>query len=84
MSKIDKLTNRFLANPKALHYPHLEKVLYRFGFIKIPAKGSHVKFKHQRLKHDLIIPVHKNDCKDFYKDLARKIVLLNKLHQHIP
>jgi predicted RNA binding protein YcfA (HicA-like mRNA interferase family) len=38
------------------------------------AKGSHKKFKHSSLVTDLVIPVHNNDCKDFYKTQAAKIV----------
>jgi len=81
MSRIRKLTERFLTNPKSLHYRQLEKVLTHLGFLKITAKGSHNKFKHKKLAQDLIIPIHNNDCKEFYKELAKKIVIANNLHK---
>ena len=81
MSKIQKLTGKFLINPKSLRFRHLEKVLINLGFLKIAAKGSHTKFKHEKLAHDLVIPVHNNDCKDFYKELAKKLVIVNNLHK---
>lgn len=47
-------------------------ILIYFGFEKINAKGSHVKFKHPQLQNDLVIPIHNNECKDFYKLEAKK------------
>jgi predicted RNA binding protein YcfA (HicA-like mRNA interferase family) len=81
MPRIGKLTEKFLQNPKSLRYRHLEKVLIHLGFMKITAKGSHIKFKHVKLNNDLIIPVHNNDCKNFYKELAKKLVIANNLHK---
>ncbi len=49
-------------------------ILEYFGFVQIPAKGSHVKYCHYKLTTDLIIPVHKNECKDFYKELAKEYI----------
>jgi len=72
MSQITKKVERFLKNPTSIKYLDLENILTYFGFKKINAKGSHVKFKHSQLQHDLIIPVHKNECKDFYKEESRK------------
>lgn len=72
MSRIEKLVQQFLNNPASLRFADIEKVLFHFGFIKIETKGSHKKFKNSHLSHDLVIPVHNNDCKDFYKKLAAK------------
>lgn len=79
MSKIEKTVQKFLTNPESLRYFEIEKVLGFFGFDLIPAKGSHKKFKHPSLEHDLVIPVHNNDCKNFYKIHASKIVKENIL-----
>jgi len=68
------LFDRFLNCPSGLRYVEIERVLIYVGFQKILAKGSHVKFKHCNLKSDLIIPVHGNDCKSFYKIYVAKIV----------
>jgi len=73
MSTIDKKVEKFLKNPKSCKYTDIKSILIYFGFEAIPIKkSSHVKFKHVRLEADLIIPVHNNDCKDFYKLEARK------------
>lgn len=74
MSKIEKLVKQFLNRPTSLRFADIEKVLLHFGFIKIEAKGSHKKFKNSHLSHDLVIPVHNNDCKDFYKKLAAQTI----------
>ncbi len=68
MSQIEKLLKKFIQAPQSVRYADIEKVLRSLGFEKIPTKGSHVKWKHQRLRHDLIIPVHNNECKKFYKE----------------
>ena len=74
MSRIDKLVDKFLSNPTSVKYSELEKILIHFGFEKLNAKGSHMKFKHAALKGDLIIPIHNNDCKDHYKKEAKKAI----------
>ena len=79
MTKKEKLLEKFLSSPSALHYSDIEKILLLKGFKKIPAKGSHQKFKHPFLTSDLIIPIHNGDCKEFYKKLAMKSVKENKL-----
>jgi len=72
MSKIEKKVEKFFKNPTSIKYTDLDGVLIYFGFEKINAEGSHVKFKHSQLQHDLVIPVHNNECKDFYKKEAKK------------
>jgi len=74
MSQIEKLVAKFLNNPTSLKYSQIEKILLNFNFKKIQAKGSHIKYKHNHLNKDLIIPIHNNDCKDFYKNLIAKYI----------
>ncbi len=74
MSQIEKLVQKFLEKPKSIKYRELVLLLKYFGFEQIPAKGSHVKFSHDKLQYDLVIPVHKNECKDFYKEQAKKYI----------
>ncbi|MEZ4103704.1 MAG: type II toxin-antitoxin system HicA family toxin [Candidatus Paceibacterota bacterium] len=74
MSKKDKLVEKFLNNPKSVKYSQLLMILEYLEFEKIQAKGSHVKFKHYKLTKDLIIPVHNNECKDFYKEQAKSFI----------
>lgn len=72
MSKIEKKVEKFLKNPTSTKYSDIEIILIYFGFEKINAKGSHIKFKHIKLQNDLVIPIHNNECKDFYKLEAKK------------
>lgn len=72
MTQIIKKVEKFLKNPTSTKYPDLENILIYFGFQKIKAKGSHIKFKHPKLQHDLIIPVHNGECKGFYKEESKK------------
>lgn len=72
MSRIEKLLQKFRKTPESVKSQELENILLHLGCEKILAKGSHVKFKHQKLKYDIVIPVHNNDCKSFYKKQALK------------
>lgn len=72
MTTINKLVDKFFKNPQSIRYTQLVRILEHYGFEVIDAKGSHVKFKHAKLEEDLIIPVHKSECKDFYKKQAKK------------
>jgi len=74
MTKKSKLLQKLLARPTSLKFGEIETILLDLGFKKLEAKGSHKKFKHAKLPNDLIIPVHNNDCKDFYKKLVSKLV----------
>lgn len=77
MSKFEKLIKKFKNNPQNCRYLEIEKILCRLGCEKIEGKGSHVLFK---FKTDICsIPLHNNDCKDFYKEKALKFCLKNKL-----
>ncbi len=64
----------FFERPESFRYHDVEKLLISVGFNKVEAKGSHKKFKHAFLQHSLIIPVHSNECKNFYKKLALKAI----------
>lgn len=75
MSRIEKLLNKFRDDPERVRYADLEKLLVHLGCEKVPAKGSHVKFKHRVLHVDIIIPVHNNECKPFYKKQARTQII---------
>lgn len=74
MSQIEKQVEKFLKNPTSVKYAVLIKILRYYNFEVIEAKGSHVKFKHSHFAHDLVLPVHKGDCKDFYKKEAAKLI----------
>lgn len=63
-----------MQEPKSVKYRDLVIILDYFGFIQISTKGSHVKYNHHKLPYDLVIPVHKNECKDFYKEQVRKYI----------
>ena len=72
MSQIEKLLKKFVGTPSKVKYIDIEKILLSIGFEKIPTKGSHVKWKHRALHNDIVIPVHSNECKNFYKEQVYK------------
>ncbi len=74
MTQKEKLVSKFLQNPTSLRYIQIVTVLEDHGFFQVQAKGSHVKFKHPKLDYDLTIPIHNKDCKDFYKQQAKKFL----------
>ena len=80
MTKRDEIIQKFINNPVSLKYNQIEQVLVSLGFEKIVIKGSHRKFKHHSLDRDLIIPVHNNECKSFYKKLIAKTIKQFKLY----
>lgn len=79
MSQIEKLLSKFLERPEVVRYADIERILTHLGFENIHTKGSHVKWKHRKLQHDLIIPLHNAECKAFYKkQVLRQIDTLIK------
>ena len=79
MTRKEKLIQKFKINPENIKYADLELILMGIWFEKIDAKGSHVKFKNKALIKDVIIPIHNNDCKAFYKKQIYKILINNNL-----
>jgi|GEM_PF-813838 len=74
MTSFEKLLKKFLHKPSSVRYSQIKKMLIRLGFVEVPAKGSHIKFKHSQLSNDLVIPIHGRECKDFYKKMIAKII----------
>lgn len=74
MTKKEKLFLKFEKNPVSLKFSEIEKILIDLGFVKFEAKGSHRKYKHTLLEKDIIVPIHNNDCKDFYKKMIHKYI----------
>lgn len=74
MSTLAKLLKRFMESPAKVRYASIERLLLSLGFERVPAKGSHVKWKHHRLPHDLIVPVHNGECKPFYKEQIARVI----------
>jgi len=78
MTQRDKLYDKFMRDPSSISYKDLQKILGWYEFEKIEAKGSHVKYKHPLFERDLIIAVHKNDCKSYMKKEAQhRIKIIN-------
>jgi predicted RNA binding protein YcfA (HicA-like mRNA interferase family) len=74
MTRKQKVVDHFLMNPCSCSLSEIEQVLLLHDCVRITAKGSHIKWKHIRLTRDLVIPVHQNECKDFYKKEALKFI----------
>jgi len=79
MSSKEKLLEKFLERPGSLRFVEIEKILFWFGFVKVSVKGSHHKFKREICNINISIPVHNNDCRNFYKEKVRKIIIKNLL-----
>lgn len=77
MTVHEKLLTRFIENPASLPFRDIEKILLRFGFDALEARGSHKKFKHLKVRADVIIPLHNGECKNFYKRELAKILKAN-------
>lgn len=75
MVTTDKILKKFLETPQNLNYKQIEKILFSFGYIRINAKWSHLKYKHKLIKDDLIFPIHNWDCKVYYKNRAKENIL---------
>lgn len=84
MSQREKLLKRFADNPTKVRYSDITKILLLLGFEHIPTQGSHVKWKHCGLMYDIVIPVHNNECKPFYKEQVHRQVkeLIKKYHEN--
>lgn len=74
MSQIEKKIGKLLKDHQSVHYRDIEKILLYFGFERIQAKGSHVKFKSSYHRLDISIPIHNNDCHKFYKKKVQNII----------
>ena len=79
MSKIKKIIDSFLRYPEGVSLSDIEKILYHLGFVKIQAKGSHIKFKHLRLNRDIVFALHNNKCKPIQKKAALRTLKLYNL-----
>lgn len=78
MTKEDKLILKFKDSPQSISLSNLLKLMKWLGIEIIQGKGSHIicKIENEIL---IVIPVHNNDCKNFYKKRALKSLLLHNL-----
>lgn len=74
MTRRNKVLLKFLKNPQTFKLKDIKLILLYAGFKPIQAKGSHLKFIHSTTKRQIIISVHKNDCKKYYKKIIAKIL----------
>lgn len=82
MSKRKKLLKKFLERPATLRYSEIVNVLTHLGFNHSQGKGSHQKFYNHKIKLEIIIPIHKNDCLTYYKVEASNVI--KSLNIHFP
>lgn len=81
MNRINKLFEKFLDYPERYKYKKIEKLLLKLGFEVVPARGSHRKITHREIKGDLIIPVHRGDCKGHYKRQIAITIINNNIYE---
>lgn len=79
MTKREKLILKFKKSPSSLKFIEIRSILLDIWFEEIESKWSHKKYKIKNLKNDVVLPIHNNDCKDFYKDQLLKILINNNL-----
>lgn len=79
MTQFEKLVKKFISSPESCRFGDIDAILKHYGFIRLEAKGSHVKYKHSSLDINYVVPIHNAECKDFYKKEIKKIISkLNK------
>ncbi len=78
MTKEEKLILKFKTAPQSISLFDLFKLMEWEGIEIIKGKGSHVicKMENEIL---IIIPVHQNDCKPFYKKESLKVLLAHNI-----
>ena len=66
MSRIDKLYERLLANPRAtISFRDFEKLLTAFGFKHVRTTGSHRQYVHPKLSRPLPVQPSSKDAKAY-------------------
>ena len=66
MTRIDKLYERLLANPRlAISFRDFEKLLKAFGFEHVWTKGSHKIYAHPKLSRPLPVQPSDKDAKAY-------------------
>ena len=78
MTKEEKLILKFKASPQSISLADLLKLMEWIGIEIVQGKGSHIVCKMEN-KILIVIPVHRNDCKPFYKKKSLKILLSHNL-----
>ncbi|MDH3324406.1 MAG: type II toxin-antitoxin system HicA family toxin [Candidatus Peregrinibacteria bacterium] len=78
MTKEEKLILKFKTSPQSISLVDLLKLMKWLGIEIIEGKGSHVVCKIEN-KTLIVIPVHNNNCKPFYKKKSLKILVSNNL-----
>jgi len=66
MTRIDKLYERLLANPRAtISFRNFEKLLAAFGFEHVRTTGSHRQYVHPKLSRSLPVQPSGKDAKAY-------------------
>jgi len=73
MTQKNKLVDMFKRNPESISLKKITKILDIVGYEEVRIKRSHVVYKKFGCV-DVVIPVHGNDCKPFYKRQIYKII----------
>ena len=78
MTKEEKLILKFKTSPQSISLPDLLKIMEWCGMEIIQGKGNHIICKIEN-KILIVIPLHQNDCKPFYKKKSLKLLLSHNL-----
>jgi predicted RNA binding protein YcfA (HicA-like mRNA interferase family) len=78
MTKEEKLILKFKTSPQSVSLIDLLKLMEWRGIEIVKGKGSHIVCKTES-EILIVIPIHQNDCKPFYKKKSLKILLSHNL-----
>ena len=78
MTKKEKLITKFKKAPETLSLQEITNILQWLDIEIIQGKGSHI-ICHIEEKTLLVIPIHNNDCKPYYKKSLLKLLTHNNL-----
>ena len=77
MTKLEKLIETFLSNPRKLKYNDIEKILISANFELKWWKWSHRKIINPKDNSVYIVSVHNWDCLRVYKEDLKEIYINN-------
>jgi predicted RNA binding protein YcfA (HicA-like mRNA interferase family) len=76
MTQYEKILKKFLENPYSLNFSDIKKILEKHWYEERQGKWSHTIYTN--ISGNIItIPIHWNDCKNFYKKKIKKTLFWN-------
>lgn len=77
MTQYEKTLKKFLENPSSIAFSDIKKILEKQQYTLRQGKWSHSIYSNGE-GNIITVPLHWNDCKDFYKKKIKKILFWNR------